>query len=97
MIGTVIHGKGVGCRFGGDEFLAALPDLDVTQAEEIALRIHEQVQQHHFVREGITLKPGISIGVTAFPEDAADATALFEAADRAMYRAKQSGKNRVCR
>jgi len=97
LIGAVIHGKGVGCRFGGDEFLAALPDVDVDQAEEIALRIHEQVEQHHFVREGITLKPGISIGVAAFPEDAADATALFEAADRAMYRAKQSGKNRVCR
>jgi diguanylate cyclase (GGDEF)-like protein len=97
VIGTLIQGKGVGCRFGGDEFLAALPDLDVVQAEEVALRIHEQVQHHHFVREGITLKPGISIGVAAFPEDAADATALFEAADRAMYRAKQSGKNRVCR
>jgi diguanylate cyclase (GGDEF)-like protein len=49
------------------------------------------------VREGITLRPGISIGVAAFPDDASDATQLFEAADQAMYRAKQGGRNRVCR
>jgi diguanylate cyclase (GGDEF)-like protein len=43
------------------------------------------------------LKPGISIGVAAFPADASDAKSLFQRADEALYRAKSAGKNRVCR
>jgi diguanylate cyclase (GGDEF)-like protein len=45
----------------------------------------------------VPLHPGISIGVAAFPADADDPSALFEAADRAMYRAKHGGKARVSR
>jgi diguanylate cyclase (GGDEF)-like protein len=49
------------------------------------------------VKDGITLKPGISIGVATFPNDADDTAALFQRADEALYRAKQGGRNRVSR
>lgn len=95
LIARVISGAGIGCRFGGDEYLAALPGLDSGEATQVAQRILETIHAHHFEKDGIRLHPGISIGVAAFPRDAKDTETLFQAADRAMYNAKQAGKNRV--
>jgi diguanylate cyclase (GGDEF)-like protein len=97
VIGRVIHGRGVGCRFGGDEYLAALPSLDAAGGVEVAESIRAAIASHRFLRDGIELEPGISLGVAAYPADAEDAESLFQAADKALYRAKQAGKNRVCR
>jgi diguanylate cyclase (GGDEF)-like protein len=97
VIGRVIQGRGVACRFGGDEYLAALSELDIEGGVAVAESILQAIGAHTFVKDGIKLSPGISLGVAAFPEDADDPKSLFEAADKALYRAKQSGKNRVCR
>lgn len=97
LIGSVIAGRGIGCRFGGDEYLAAFQGLDAEAAVEIAEEIRSSIGQHPFEREGIRLAPGISIGVASFPADAEDQASLFQRADEALYRAKQGGKNRVCR
>ncbi len=97
VIGEVIGGRGIATRFGGDEFIAALPKLDASEAAEVAEEVMEAIQEHHFEREKIELHPGISIGVAAYPEDAESTEALFQRADEAMYRAKQGGKNRICR
>jgi two-component system, cell cycle response regulator len=95
LIGRIIHNRGIGCRFGGDEYLAALPGLGRERGAAVAGEILEAVRSHPFSKDGIALRPGISIGVAAFPEQAPDATALFQAADEAMYRAKTGGRNRV--
>ena len=63
----------------------------------MAEEIHAAVNAHAYAREGVTLRPGISIGVAAFPRDADDAEKLFQRADEALYRAKQGGRNRVMR
>ena len=97
VIGRVIADQGVACRFGGDEYLAALPETDIAGAETMANAILEAIANHPFAKDDIPLKPGISIGVAAFPADASDANELFEAADRALYRAKHAGKGRVAR
>jgi diguanylate cyclase (GGDEF)-like protein len=97
LIGEVIGERGIGCRFGGDEYLAALPSTSAEQAVQIGEEIRLAVAEHHFEKDGIRLKPGISVGVAAFPEDAGDPVQLFERADSALYRAKEAGKNRVCR
>jgi diguanylate cyclase (GGDEF)-like protein len=97
IIGTNIQDRGIGCRFGGDEYLAALPNLDADAAAEVADSILQAINSIPFVKDGITLKPGISIGLAAFPGDAADAETLFQCADQALYRAKQGGRNRVSR
>jgi diguanylate cyclase (GGDEF)-like protein len=97
IIATLLLNRGIGCRFGGDEFLAALPGLDADGASEVAEKILKAVNTTPFIREGITLKPGISIGIAAFPADATDAQTLFQRADEALYRAKAGGRNRVSR
>jgi diguanylate cyclase (GGDEF)-like protein len=95
IIGRIIEGRGIGSRFGGDEFLAALPSLDRAAAAAVAEEIRLAIAHHPFQREGVQLFPGISIGVGSYPEDATSQEALFEHADKALYRAKQGGKNRV--
>ena len=97
VIGDVIGERGVATRFGGDEFIAALPKLDAAASVEVAEEVLDAIAKHHFEREGIELHPGISIGVAAYPEDADSTESLFQRADEAMYRAKQAGKRRICR
>jgi two-component system cell cycle response regulator len=95
VISRVIEGIGFATRFGGDEYIAALPQTDLAAALGIGEQIREAIATHPFEREGIPLRPGISIGAAAFPESASDAESLFQRADEALYRAKREGKNRV--
>lgn len=97
VIGEVLGDRGIGSRFGGDEFCALLPDHDQDRGFAVAEEIHAAVNARPYAREGVTLRPGISIGVAAFPGDANDAEKLFQRADEALYRAKQGGRNRVMR
>lgn len=83
------------CRFGGDEFVGCFPGLDKAAVVAMAEKVRDRVDHHLFVKDGIVVKPTVSIGVAHFPDDVTDATQLFNAADQAMYRAKKGGKNRV--
>jgi len=81
-------------RFGGDEFIAVLVDLEQLDdckpiLERLLLAASEPV-----VINDIELQVSASIGVTVYPEDNADTEQLIRHADQAMYIAKQSGKNR---
>jgi len=106
-VGAVIKGSlragDVGARFGGEEFAAFLLDADYAQGMVAAERVRAAIEQHEFpaVRRGSTEEPRthrmtISIGVASFPNDASDPIQLVEKADSALYRAKRSGRNRVC-
>ncbi|HXG26999.1 MAG TPA: GGDEF domain-containing protein [Candidatus Binatia bacterium] len=82
-------------RYGGDEFVALLPETDPTGgwvlAEKIRLTVAEQGLP------GIDNGPTVSIGVVTYPTDGRSADALLVSADRAMYASKRGGKNRVAR
>src|SRR5882672_9743158 len=93
----------VGARFGGEEFAAFLLDADYQQGMIAAERVRAGIEKHEFpaVRKGSSEAPRthrmtISVGVAAYPEDARDPIQLVEMADSALYRAKRSGRNRVC-
>ena len=85
----------VAARYGGDEFVALLPETDPTGgwvlAEKIRLTVAEQGMA------GIDPTPTVSVGVVSYPADGRSADALLVSADRAMYASKRGGKNRVAR
>lgn len=97
VIGEVVGTRGIACRWGGDEFLAALPGHDIERTLAIGEEVRAAIAAHHFEHDDIVLRPGISAGASAYPAQAANAEALFRNADEAMYRAKRAGKNRVSR
>jgi diguanylate cyclase (GGDEF)-like protein len=84
-------------RFGGEEFMLALPDTAPDRALRIAERIREAVASRVFKGEpaGPAARATVSAGVASFPRDAATARALIHAADLAVMAAKTRGRNRV--
>jgi diguanylate cyclase (GGDEF)-like protein len=105
VIKSSLRAGDVGARFGGEEFAAFLLDADYAQGMVAAERVREAIEKHEFpaVRRGspdvsgpLTHRMTISVGVAAFPNDASDPIQLVEKADSALYRAKRSGRNRVC-
>ena len=78
-------------RLGGDEFALVLPGIDgVEDADRVAGKVLGRLREP-IVCNGIVLNPDASIGVSLFPQNGSDATALLRRADIAMYRAKRRG------
>jgi len=80
-------------RFGGEEFVALLPGAEKESAMRTAERIRDVVART--VKAADSRYITISIGGSIYPDDAKDEEELFRRADRALYRAKGEGKNRV--
>ena len=82
-------------RWGGEEFLAVLPDTPAAQAEQVAARCLDRLRGADTSRLGEPrLRITASIGLASCEDDAAF-DALIQRADRALYRAKRDGRNRV--
>ncbi|SDY47760.1 diguanylate cyclase (GGDEF) domain-containing protein [Allochromatium warmingii] len=84
-------------RFGGEEFLILLPDTNGEMAVKVAEKIRLAVEQYKFRIAGGELKKTISVGVALFPEDSETFWQTLKYADVALYRAKETGRNRVLR
>jgi diguanylate cyclase (GGDEF)-like protein len=83
-------------RLGGEEFVVVHPDADYTQAKGIAGRIWEAIRQEPYLIEGKKIAVAASLGVaTLDPSVENDITPALERADRALYRAKREGRDRV--
>ena len=102
VVGEVLAGavrnEDVVARFGGEEFAIISRSTDRAQAMILAERLRRTIEARSIdVEDGAPVKITVSIGIAAYPEVAAkEPEQLIEAADKALYRAKSEGRNRVC-
>ena len=93
MLRANLRGADVAARAGGEEFVVALPDTDRSGAMHVAEHIRHATEALTVPRLGARITA--SFGVATLPDDALDIDALLRLADRALYAAKQRGRNRV--
>ena len=94
-IETELRHTDVLARYGGDEFVALLPETASDRAIEVAQRIIHAVADTPLEYEGKKIKTSVSIGLACYPEDGRSIDAVQGRADRAMYTAKEQGRNRT--
>lgn len=83
-------------RLGGEEFVILLPETDLEAARLLADRLRLAIAEHPFEHGPVRVGLSASWGVATVHPDDADIDALLDRADRALYAAKDSGRNRVC-
>jgi len=84
------------CRFGGEEFLVMLPGMDKQKSLLIAEELRRRIQAEKIVLRRQVTSITVSIGVASLPRDTKDEEELVLKADKAMYQAKEKGRNQVC-
>ena len=99
MTGCLRRPSDVLARYGGEEFVALLPDTDAAGAAAVAERLRAAVEQLGIPHEASRCSPVVTISAgvaTMAPSLDRPATTLVSAADAALFRAKDSGRNRWC-
>ncbi len=82
-------------RVGGEEFAILSPEADGEAARKLAERVRSRLARHEFQVPGAARQITCSFGVATLGEDIATVQELYEAADRALYRSKNAGRNTV--
>lgn len=94
LVAREIRGEDIACRYGGEEFLLIMPGTQAEVAVERAEILRQAVKELHLHYRG--LKPTtLSLGVAAYPNHGDTVQTIIQAADAALYRAKQGGRDRV--
>ncbi len=101
--GRLLRDGDVAARLAGDEFAFFMPDAGPEEAMTAAERIRAETESLYLEFTAVSgttpdrLTLSASIGVASSPQDASDPVALFAAADKALFKAKEAGRNRIAR
>jgi diguanylate cyclase (GGDEF)-like protein len=97
LLTALLRKTDIAARYGGEEFTLILPATPKTSAQMVAERTRELVERHVFADGEVEAGSDVtvSMGLATFPADAADTAELVRHADRALYVAKNKGKNQV--
>lgn len=95
FIGNLISQTGIGARYGGEEFAIILPGYNLKRGIEIAVRLKDHINKSEVKFNQLRIKFSISIGLAHYPNDAKTRIELIEKADRALYSAKETGRDKV--
>jgi diguanylate cyclase (GGDEF)-like protein len=98
-LGTLLAAKtrdgDIACRYGGEEFVIVLPGASLTIARQRAEHLRTTFQELRVTYNQQILRATLSAGVASFPLNGADGEAVLQDADKALYIAKSTGRNRV--
>jgi diguanylate cyclase (GGDEF)-like protein/PAS domain S-box-containing protein len=96
VITSGIRTEDIACRYGGEEFLLVIPGASLETTRERAENVRQGVKALQVKYQDRLLKsPTLSLGVAVFPDHGVTAEEVIAAADAALYRAKQAGRDRV--
>ncbi len=91
-----VRGADLVCRFGGEEFVVAMPDTDADVAARVAERVRAAIEMEPIsINSGRSARVTTSIGVSTLISGTDSVAELMKRADRGLYEAKNSGRNRV--
>jgi len=93
ILGEICNPLGQVCRYGGDEFVAYLVGHELEPAMKVAEKIRVAIQDHTFKKDQEGYRVTMSVGVAILPDHARELESLNAAADQALYRAKEKGRN----
>src|SRR4051794_6658575 len=97
MMANLVRTEDVLARFGGEEFTVLCRGTDLAGARIVAERLRRTVEERAFTFGSSTIPVTISLGIAAVPDaGVTDHAAFLAAADKALYEAKRTGRNRVC-
>ncbi len=84
------------CRYGGEEFAILLPNCSKSKAKQLAEKVRSKIEAHEILLRREKTRITVSIGVAAFPQDGQLKEDIIFKADKALYKAKETGRNKVC-
>jgi diguanylate cyclase (GGDEF)-like protein/PAS domain S-box-containing protein len=90
-----IRGEDIACRYGGEEFTLILPDASLETAQQRAEDLRQAARQLRVQAGGLSHKITLSLGVAIYPQHGRTIENVLRAADAALYRAKQEGRDQV--
>ena len=96
ILAQAVRESDILARYGGDEFVAVLPETPASGAMVIAERIRRAIETHCFLEaQGLQARISASFGIAAYPDHALTPEGLIQKADQAMYRVKERNKNGI--
>lgn len=97
LAGTFKRDSDIVARFGGEEFVVVMPNTNQATAHQIAEKVLRRIAEDSASWQGQSLPITCSIGLAVLPTThRLDGESLLDAADKALYRAKEGGRNRCC-
>ncbi|MCR9192736.1 MAG: diguanylate cyclase [Gammaproteobacteria bacterium] len=95
-VSHIIRTSDTAVRFGGEEFIILLPETDTIKAKKLAERIRLDLEKSTLpISDKKEIKYTVSIGIATYPKNGKNKTHLLTAADKALYLAKEAGRNKV--
>jgi len=94
-LGHLILQTGISARYGGEEFAIILPGSNLKKSFEVAVHLKDYLKKNDTKFNQIRIKITLSIGIAYFPKDAKTRMDLIDKADRALYNAKETGRDKI--